>query len=103
VFVGQRPVPGPGEQLFDEESRHLALEYVRMQREVHGPCGQPLDLVLGQENDGAWVTQEVYCHACAAIRKSERAAQINAGESSSDSLLDGLVFLPVYREDLKRG
>lgn len=103
MFVGQRPVPAPGEQLFTEEDRHLALEYVRMQREVHGPCGQPLDMVIGEEHDGAWIAQQIYCHACAALRKAERAARINADEADSDSSLDGLVFLPIYREELKRG
>lgn len=103
VFTGQRPIPGPGEQLFTDEDRHLALEYQRMQRETHGPCGQPLDMVIGEEHDGAWITEAVYCHACAAIAKSERAARDNAAEADFEAALDGLVFIPVYREDLKRG
>lgn len=100
MFTGARPAPGPGEPAWTDEDRQLALEWQAQQQATHGPCGQPLDLALGEDNDGAWVARGLYCHACGARDKATKAAHINAGEGHD---VDGLFYVPVYHPELRRG
>jgi hypothetical protein len=92
-------VPGPGGEAWTDEDRQVALEWQAQQQATHGPCGQPLDMVLGEENDGAWVAHGLFCHACAALEKATAGARANAHDGAD---VDGLFYLPIYHPELRR-
>jgi hypothetical protein len=57
--------------------------------------------VSGEWNDGAWIIERRYCHACAALAAEQRAIQDEMRHNPS--VADGLLLVPVYRPDLAPG
>lgn len=61
-----RPWPQPGEPLWLEDDTEAVLEWMREKALECVGCGLPRDETMDRDNDGAYISEPIKCHACAA-------------------------------------
>lgn len=77
----------PGEPLWLDSDRAWALALQSHEASIHDGCGQPVAESFSREGEGAYRADAIRCHACAAIRREQRARS-----KDGESALDGLSF-----------
>ncbi|MGH3448678.1 MAG: hypothetical protein ACRDP4_13750, partial [Nocardioidaceae bacterium] len=64
--MAERGQPRPGEPMWTEEDRSLALEWQSEQDATCSGCGNPLDECMSPDHEGAYSVKRLVCHACKA-------------------------------------
>lgn len=91
IFNG-RPWPAPGEALWLEEDRDIAVALALIDAEACSGCGQPTSESMDPANEYAYRIDLVRCHACAATdREVSRFARANSSDGAPrDGVMAGL-------------
>lgn len=74
-----RPWPEPGEPLFTDDDRDLALALTANERDACPGCGQPTAVSTAPEAEEAYRAEAVRCHACAAQARAAKDVDDPAG------------------------
>ena len=85
MFLGERPVPGPGDEAWTDDDITAALEWQSWQAQLCAGCGHPRDESMSHEDHGPTYTAEALrCRACEA-KDIARREWVDA-EGSTDGL-----------------
>ena len=71
VFRGR--VVADGEPLWLDSDREEALALLALEASECPGCGEPREVSMALESDGAYAAEVVKCHACAAMAQESRA------------------------------
>lgn len=74
-----RPWPAPGEPLFTDEDRDLALALYANEADACPGCGEPMSITTSPEAEGAYRADAIRCHGCAAQSRAARDVTDTAG------------------------
>jgi hypothetical protein len=83
VYVGDRPLPGPGEVAWTHLDRTIVAMWQAEQDATCPGCGRLREECMDEENFLGYVATSLQCHACAARDQASRAQ--DGGEKAPDA------------------